>query len=67
MFVLSTGEWLESRYYLLTANSLQIQVGRQQRTVPLSAVDVDATLSANHERGIELTIPQDHSSIFLSF
>jgi len=67
LFVLSNGERLESRHYVLTADSLRIQVGRQQRTVPVSALDVDATIAANQQRGIELTIPQDRNSLFLGF
>jgi hypothetical protein len=67
LFVLKGGERLESRDYLLTAESLQIQVGRQRREIPLGTLDLDATIAANHQRGIELTIPRDRTAVFVSF
>ena len=67
LFVLRDGKRLESRHYLLTAESLQIEVGRQQRTIPISTLDLDATVAGNHERGIEVTIPQDRNTVFLGF
>jgi hypothetical protein len=67
LFVLKGGERLESRNYLLTAESLQIQVGRQRREIPIDTLDLEATIAANHVRGIELTIPRDRSAVFVSF
>ncbi len=67
LFVLTNGDRLESRYYLLTADSLRIEVGRQHRTIPLSSLDLDATLAANQQRGIDLRIPRDRNSLFVSF
>jgi hypothetical protein len=67
LFVLKGGERLESRNYVLTAQSLQIEVGRQRREIPLGTLDLDATIAANHQRGIELTIPRDRSAVFVSF
>lgn len=67
LFLLKNGERLESRYYLLTAESLQINVGSQRRTVPVSSLDLDATIAANQQRGIELAIPRDRTTVFLSF
>lgn len=67
LFVLKGGERLESRNYVLTAQSLQIQVGRQRREIPLGTLDLDATIAANHQRGIDLTIPRDRSAVFVSF
>jgi hypothetical protein len=66
-FLLTSGEQLESHTYLLTSESLQIQVGRQQRTIPVSSLDLDATVAVNHERGIELTIPRDNNSVLIGF
>ena len=65
LFVLKDGERLESRYYLLTVESLRIEVDRQQRTIPVSALNLDATIGTNHERGIEVVIPRDRSTVFL--
>ena len=67
LFVLKDGERIESRNYLLTAQSLQVEVDRQQRMIPVSTLDLDATIAANHERGIEVTVPRDRTSMFLSF
>ena len=67
VFVLSNGERLESSHYLLTVTSLRLQQGETQRTIPLSAVNVDATIAANRERGIDLKIPHNKAEIMLSF
>jgi len=67
LFVLTNGEKLESRRYVLSAESLQIDINRKQRTIPLSELNVDATIAANQLRGIELSIPQDRSSLFVGF
>ncbi len=67
LFVLRDGEKLESRRYVLSADSLRIDVDRTLRTIPLSALDVNATLSANQQRGIAITIPPDNGSLFLGF
>lgn len=67
LFVFASGERLEARRYTLTVDSLRIEIGRQQRRVPLSEINVDATIAANRERGIDLKIPTDRNEIFLGF
>ncbi|HKD83445.1 MAG TPA: hypothetical protein VKB58_01765 [Terriglobales bacterium] len=67
LFVLNSGEQLESRRYVLSVDSLRIEVGRKQRVIPISALNLEATLAANQERGINLAFPQDRSSLFLGF
>jgi hypothetical protein len=67
LFVLNSGEKLESRRYVLSVDSLRIEVGRNQRVIPISALNVDATIAANQGRGIEVAFPQDRSSLFLGF
>jgi hypothetical protein len=67
VFVLTDGEKLESHEYLLTASSLRIDVGRQRRIIPVRQLNIDASLAANHERGIELTFPRNSGTIFLGF
>jgi len=52
---------------MLTAESLQIEVGRQQRMIAVSSLDLDATVAANHERGIEIAVPRDNNSVFIGF
>ena len=67
LFILKDGGRLESRRYLLTDQSLKIEDGRQQHTILVSALDLEATIAANHERGIEVTIPRDRNTVFLAF
>jgi hypothetical protein len=67
IFILSNGERLESRRFVLTANSLTVSIDRQHRSVPLDQVDINATIAANRERGIDLRIPDDRNEISLSF
>ncbi len=71
VFVLTSGERLEARRFLLTSTSLSVSINRSQRLVPLvipiQALDLDATVAANRERGIQLQIPADRNEISLSF
>jgi hypothetical protein len=67
LFVLANGERLETRRYTVTADSLHVEIARRQRTVPLDKLDLDATIAANRERGIDLQIPTDKNQIFLGF
>ncbi len=66
-FILTNGERLEARRYLLTYDHLRFTVDRQQRSIPLAMVDVDATIAANRKRGINLRIPADRSEISVGF
>ena len=65
VFVLSSGERLETHEYVLTADSVRVTLGDQRRTIAMRAVDVKATLAANHERGIDLKFPTGRHEIFL--
>lgn len=67
VFILTSGERLEARRFVLTASNLSVSIDRQQRTVPLAMLDLNATLAANHGRGIDLRIPDDRNEISLSF
>jgi hypothetical protein len=67
IFVLRNGDRLEAQRFLLGANTLSISVNREQRSIPLDTLDIDATLAANRERGIDLRIPTDTNEISLSF
>jgi len=65
VFVLSSGERLETHQYILTADSVRVTFDGQRRTIAMSALDVNATLAANHQRGIDLKIPASRHEIFL--
>jgi hypothetical protein len=67
IFILGDGERLETRRFLLTVGGLSFSVNRQQRVVPFDMLDIDATINANRERGIDLRIPADRNEISLSF
>ncbi len=67
IFILADGERLVTRRFLLSASNLSVSIDRQERTVPIAMLDIDATIAANHERGIDLRIPADRSEISLSF
>jgi hypothetical protein len=67
IFILANGERLETRRYLLTAANLSVNVERQQRTIPLNQLNLDATIAANHSRGIELQVPSDRNEILIRF
>jgi hypothetical protein len=66
-FILTNGERLEARRFVLTASDLSVTVNRAERRIPLDSLDLDATLAANRARGINLQIPADHNEISLSF
>ena len=63
----TNSEKLETQRYLLTASNLSVTVHREQRTVPLQMLDLDATLAANRDRGIDLRIPNERNEISLRF
>ena len=67
IFILANGERLETRRFVITASLLSVSIDRQQRTVPRDLLDINATITANHERGIDLRIPADRNEISLSF
>ena len=58
---------MEARRFVLTASNLSVIIERQQRTVPFDMLDINATINANHERGIDLRIPYDRNEILLNF
>ena len=67
VFILSNGDRLESSKYVLTVDSLHVQQGETQRSIPLSALNMDATLAANRARGVDLKVPTSKSQIMLGF
>jgi hypothetical protein len=67
VFILANGERLETRRFVLTASLLSASIDRHQRTVPLDMLDINATVTTNHERGIDLRIPDDRNEISVSF
>jgi hypothetical protein len=67
LFILANGERIETRQYLVTYDQVQLTVDRQARTIPLSMLDMNATLAADRQRGIDLRIPAGRNEISLGF
>ena len=67
VFIFTDGARLEADHYQLNAKFLNVTAEGQQRSIPLSALDVKKTIAANHERGIDLKIPTNGNEIFLAF
>ena len=67
VFILTNGQRLEARRYMLTQDRLYVTVDRQPRAIPLAMLAVNATLAANRARGIDLQIPADCSEISVGF
>jgi hypothetical protein len=67
VFILANGERLETRRFTLTASNLSFSINGQQRTLSRDLLDLDATITANQKRGINLRVPADRNEISLSF
>lgn len=67
VFILSNGERLESGDYVMTNDSLRLDQKGTQRTIPLSSLNVNATVAANRERGLDLKIPSNKGQMTISF
>jgi hypothetical protein len=67
VFILRNGERLETYRYLLRANNLSVTINRRQRIIPLDQLDLDSTIAANRDRGLDLEIPADPNEISLRF
>jgi len=67
IFIFSDGEQLEADHYILYSKFLHVTAGGQERSIPLSALDIKKTVAANHERGINIRIPAGGNELFLAF
>ena len=67
VFILSNGDRVESSHYILTVDSVKLEQGQTQRTIPVSAINMNATIAANRERGIDLKFPRNRVEITLGF
>jgi len=65
VFVLKSGERLEVHQYTIMTGSLRVTETGNQRSIPLAALEIKASIAANHERGIDLKIPTHQNEIFL--
>jgi hypothetical protein len=67
IFVFVNGERFEADHYVLHASFLHVTVEGQDRSIPLSALDIPKTIAVNRDRGINLKIPTSGSEVFLAF
>jgi len=67
VFILKNGERIESSRYTLTADSVRVQQGDKERTIPVSALNLEATNAANHARGLDVKVPTSNNQMILSF
>jgi hypothetical protein len=68
VFIFANGNQMEARRFTLTSNALAIEVdSHETRHFPLTALNLQATLAANSERGISLKIPEDRNHIAIGF
>jgi hypothetical protein len=67
VFVLKNGEKLEARRYTITGGSLHITADGKLRVIPLTELDLKATLAVDHERGVNLRIPTNPNEIVMGF
>jgi hypothetical protein len=67
LFIFADGKQLESSHYVLTAQNLVIQDGPKAQTIPLTAINQQATIIANQKRGLNLKFPTSMSQMTISF
>ena len=67
VFILSNGDRVESSHYILTVDSVKLDQGETQSTIPISAINMNATIAANRKRGIDLKFPRNRAEIMLGF
>jgi hypothetical protein len=67
VFLLKNGEKLEARRYTITGGSLHVTADGKPRVIPLTELDLEATLAANHERGVNLRIPANPNEAVTGF
>lgn len=67
VFILNSGERLESSDYVLTPDTLHITQHGTGRAIAMSQLNRNATLAANHERGLDLKLPDNKGQMTLSF
>ncbi len=68
VFILADGRHLEASNFTITDSLLTIkEPHRPAQQIPLSDLNIESTVSANHDRGIDLQFPESKSEILISF
>ena len=68
IFIFADGRRFEAQNYTVTDKLVTIkEAHRPAVQFPLDQLNVDATLSENHSRGLDLQLPEGRSEILISF
>ncbi len=67
IFVFTDGEQLEADHYTLYAKFLHVTADGQDRSIPLSALNVPKTVAVNRERGVNIKFPTSGNEVFVAF
>ena len=67
IFILANGDKVETARYMVTVDSVRVEQAGMQRRIPLSELNLNATIAANHSRGLDIKFPTDRTQIMLGF
>jgi thiol-disulfide isomerase/thioredoxin len=67
IFIFTNGSRLEADQYTFDTASVAVVVGTQHRIIKFTELDMNSTLAANHERGLDLKIPERENEVFVNF
>ena len=67
IFVFSNGDQLEAEHYTVYPKFLHVTADGQDRSIPLTALDIPKTVALNRQRGINLKIPTSGNEVFVAF
>lgn len=68
IFIFTDGRRLEAQNYTVTDTQLTIkEAHRPAVQIPLDQLNVQATLAENHQRGLDLQLPESRSEILVGF
>lgn len=67
IFIFANGEQLEADHYVVYPKFLHVTADGQDRSIPISSLDIPKTVALNRQRGINLKIPTSGNEVFLAF
>ncbi len=68
VFVMKNGERIEAKRYTLTDTQvIVVTAPGEVRRIPLSQLDLDATVAGNRAKGVEIQVPSGPGEYFVSF
>jgi len=67
IFVFSNGDRLEADHYSVRTGFIHVTAEGQDRSIPMSALDVKQTEAVNRARGINVKLPSSSNEVLLAF